>query len=162
MKIKDEFKKTRKSLNNIYQELHEDKNIIAQYLDMNEYLYIVGFYAYHSFKEDNEFYIEQYPIPVFTINNILDIGIDIDKIFFEFKLTKDKALEYDFHIFDEYTFEVYGVDDYYDDYYYDNIDEIHDNILKSNELEIGVSILIDKENIIEDTTKILELLTNSL
>ena len=155
-------KELRYSLNEIYLSLQEDKTIIAEYLDLNDIFYTTGYYAFHSFKEENEFYVEQYPIPVFTINNILDIGIDIDKIFFEFKFSKEKALEFDFSVFNEYKFEVYGVEDFYEDFYFDDIEEIHDNIANSNELEVGISILIDKENILEDTTEVLELLQDNL
>lgn len=152
------YKQLREELNSVYVKLQEDKEIIAAYLESNEIYFVMGNYALHSFKENNEFYVEQYPIPVFTINNIIDIGIDIDKIFFEFRFTRERALEFDFGVFEDLNFEVYGVDDYYDDFYYGDLEEIHNNILSSVEQEVGVSIIISKDNILEDVIEIVELL----
>ena len=151
-------KRLRDELNEAYLKLQKDKEIIATYLEENEIYFVFGYYAMHSFKENNEFYVEQYPIPVFTVNNILDIGIDIDKIFFEFRFTRERALEFDFSVFEDLYFEVYGVDDFYDDFYYDVIEDIHNNILSSTETEVGVSIIIDKDNILEDIIKVIDLL----
>ena len=154
--------KNLETLNNIYEELHNDKNIIIEYLNENEIPYTVGYYPFHSFKNEEGFYLEQYPLPVITISSMIDVGIDLDKVFFEFKFTKDTAVEFDFHLFDMFQFEVYGVLDYYNDYYFGNIDEINNNILQSNEEEIGISILINKENILEDTKNVLDLLSHLL
>ncbi len=149
-----------KILNEIYTKLHDDKNRVIAYLEELGYPYQVAYYPHHSFKKDNEFYLEEYPIPVITLNGLLDIGIDVDKIFFEFRLDKEMALEFDFHIFEMYQFEVYGVDDFYDDFYFDNIDEIHSNILSSEETFVGISIIISKEDIEEKTDQILNLITH--
>lgn len=152
------YKEIREELNSIYGKLQKDKELITAYLEDSEIFFVMGNYALHSFKEENEFYVEQYPIPVFTINNIIDIGIDIDKIFFEFRFTRERALEFDFSVFEDLNFEVYGVDDYYDDFYYDDLEEIHNNILSSSEVEIGVSIIFSKDNILEDVIRTIELL----
>ncbi len=145
-------------LNNYYKKLHSDKQIIMEYLEENEYPFLVGYYPFHSFKRDDEFYLEQYPIPVISVAGKVDIGIDINHLFFEFRFEREMAIEFDYSIFEMYNFEVYGSEDYYDDYYYGNIEDINDNIEQSTEIHIGLSILIDKENILEDTVQILELL----
>lgn len=162
MNNQNNIKETRKQLDNIYEVLHQDKNKIIELLSLYDMSLQVGFFPFHSFKENNEFYLEQYPIPVITVGNFMDIGIDIEKVFFEFKFTIKEAIEFDFHIFGDYTFEVYGVDDYYEDYYFDNIDEIKQNLESSNETEIGISILIDKENLVEDTENVIKMLSEKL
>lgn len=152
------YKQLRDELNDVYIKLQQDKQVVAAYLEDNEIYFVFGYYALHSFKEDNEFYVEQYPIPVFTVNNIVDIGIDLDKVFFEFRFTRERALDFDFSVFEDLHFEVYGVEDYYDDFYYSDIEEIHNNILNSIEAEVGVSIIIGKDNILEDIINIIDLL----
>lgn len=147
-------------LNQIYETLHNEKKQILEYLEENDYFYTVAYYPFHSFKKDDEFFLEQYPIPVISISNKVDLGIDLNQIFFEIRFTKDVAISFDFHLFDMYQFEVYGIEDYYNDYYFDDIDQINNNILHSDEEEVGVSILISKDNILEDTINVLELLDN--
>lgn len=145
-------------LNKYYTDMHNDKQTIIDYLEENEFPFLVGYYPFHSFRKNDEFYLEQYPIPVITVGGKVDIGIDVEHMFFEFRFVRDFALNFDYTVFEEYQFEVYGTEDYYDDYYFGDIEEIKNNIELSDELEIGVSILITKENILEETKGILELL----
>lgn len=149
----------RNDLNDIYMTLHNERQEVMSLLDQRLLNYVLGYYPYHSFKENNEFFIEYYPIPVLTVDNTLDIGIDINQIFFEFKLTKEDAVIFDYHQLSNFTFEVYGVDDYYHDFYLENnIDEIITNIENSDEIEIGISILINKNNLTQDVSDVLEYL----
>lgn len=148
------------TLNNIYITLHEEKTIITDYLLDNELTYSVDYFPYHSFKRDDEFYLEHYPIPVINVLSKIDIGIDVDKVFFEFRFSKEAAIDFNYSVFEMFHFEVYGVDDYYDDYYFGDIEEISNNIENSNELEIGISIMITKENLLEETIAVLDVLQN--
>ena len=47
------------------------------------------------------------PIPVLSIVNICDIGIDVEHIFIEGKLSKADAKKFDFSLFDCYDFDIY-------------------------------------------------------
>ncbi len=153
---------TLETLNNIYSKLHEEKNQITDYLTENDIPHNVAYFPFHSFKQDDEFYLEQYPIPVIQVMNKIDVGIDTDKVFFEFRFLREAALEFDFKVFEMFDFEVYGIEDYYDDFYFDNIEEIHTNIMNSTEEEIAISILITKDNLLEDTITIIDLLEHLL
>lgn len=145
------------TLNEIYIKLQEEKGIITEYLDSEFYDYMVGYFPYHSFKENDEFYLEYYPIPVITLSKRLDIGIDVNQIFFEMKLSREEACTFDYNELAMYHFEVYGIEDYYNDFYLeDNIEAITTNIENSIEQEVGLSILIVKDNITEATREILE------
>lgn len=146
------------TLNNIYQGLHKEKQEIIELIELHEYSYTTGYFPFHAFKKNNEFMLEQYPIPVITVNNRFDIGVDLYQIFIEFKLPMSVAMSFDFHLLDMYQFEVYGIDDYYDDYYFEDIDQIHQNLASSDEEEIGISILINKEDIKESVLNVFHLL----
>lgn len=150
----------RQLLNELYLELQEEKNNILEYLDSEQYEYTVGYFPYHSFKEEDTFYIEYYPIPVITLSESLDIGIDLEQVFLEFKLKREEAILFDFKEIELYHFEVYGIVDYYNDFYLENnIDAISQNIMNSDEDEVGVSILISKENIVSTVHEIIDYLS---
>lgn len=106
---------------------------------------------------NNEWVTEQYPIPVITVNQLGDIGIDLEHYFLELVLTRSQALNFDFNALSSYQFEVYGMEVYLNDFYNENIplESIRTNILKSKELQIGVSIYFNKD---ED----LSVLSNSI
>lgn len=150
---------TIKMLNEIYLKIQEEKNLITEYLDTENYEYFVGYFPYHSFKENDEFYLEYYPIPVITLSDRVDIGVDIDQIYFEFKLSREEAVLFNYKEIEMYHFEVYGIEDYYNDFYdEENTETIVSNIENSDEHEVGVSILIVKENITSTIKEILEYL----
>lgn len=150
-------------LNDIYAQIHEEKNALLRFLSEEGYPLTIGFFPFHSFKRENEFYLEQYPIPVITVDGSLDVGIDIHQIFFEFKLDRETAIEFDYNALEMYTFEVYGIEDYYDDFYLnEDIESITHNIELSMETEVGVSILISKDNYLETTKEIMVLLESIL
>lgn len=150
---------TIKQLNEIYLKLQEEKNIITDYLDSENYEYFVGYFPFHSFKENDEFYLEYYPIPVITLSERVDIGVDVNQIYFEFKLSREESVVFDFNELSMYHFEVYGIEDYYNDFYLeDNVETVVQNIENSDEQEVGVSILIVKENITNTIKEILEYL----
>lgn len=101
--------------------------------------------------------LEHFPIPVITVEDICDIGVDLAHIFIEGKLKRECALKFDFSLLKEYRFEVYGVQDYLNDFYNASlsIEGIKDRILSSNEAEIGVSLFISHEGAIENILSIL-------
>lgn len=136
-----------KMLNEIYERLQLEKDVVTRVLDFKNIDYKVGYYPYHTIKKDTDFILEYFPIPVVTIKETIDIGIDLDHIFIEFRLKKEIALNFDFSLFKLYNFEVYGINDYLKDFYLDkDIKNIPNLIEDSVEEEVGVSIYIDKEN----------------
>lgn len=105
-----------------------------------------GWYNGHFHKDENEKWIrEAFPIPVITIDGLCDIEININKITVSTKLSREKALEYHYERFKNAAFESYGIENYLLDFYTSDmvLDDLKDNILKSDENEIGFSFLFD-------------------
>jgi hypothetical protein len=149
---------THNNLNTIYNELNEDKTKILNYIKTLNLSVKVGYYPFNSFKDGESFFVEQYPIPVITIENKIDVGIDVHQVFFEIKLERETAINFNYHVLSEYQFEVYGVKEYLNDFFDGNIDEIYRNIINSNEKEIGVSINIKKDKLLDTTKQVIEIL----
>ncbi len=96
-------------LNGIYQEVHEKSAQVKHILSENGYAYAYGFHNNDSIKANGVFVTEYYPIPVFVVSGIGDIGIDIHNTWFEAALPKEKALRFDYtKILGFYDFELYG------------------------------------------------------
>ncbi len=146
------------SLNETYKTLNDEKNFIIKYVENIGLKSKVGYYPFHSFKKGNEFFLEQYPIPVITVEEKIDIGIDVHQVFFEIKLDRRLAESFDYQIFKDFSFEVYGIKDYYNDFYNGKIDKICANIISSDENEIGVSINIQKKSLQSTCEEVIEIL----
>jgi len=114
-----------------------------------------GYFAQHSVRNGNEWFFEHYPIPVITVKNVCEIGLDITQTFIEFKIQREDAIRFDFSQLYGFTFEVYGVADYLNDFYNadQNIDDIHAKIEKSDEKEIGISLLFGYLEPVENLMK---------
>ena len=114
-----------------------------------------GYFAQHSVRNGNEWFFEHYPIPVITIKNVCEIGFDINQTFIECKLKRNDSIAFDFSQFYGFTFEVYGVTDYLNDFYNagQDINDIHAKIEKSDEKEIGVSLLFGYLESVENLMK---------
>ena len=75
-------------------------------------------YSGHYYKDDNgKWYLTSYPIPVIDVKGFCDIEVSFDKISVSTKLKRDKALTYSFEKFENYEFEVYGVNNYLLDFF---------------------------------------------
>ena len=146
------------SLNETYKTLNDEKNLIIKKLENIGLKSKVGYYPFHSFKNGNEFFVEQYPIPVITVEEKIDIGIDVHQVFFEIKLDRRIAESFDYQVFKDFSFEVYGIKDYYKDFYDGKIDKICENIIFSDENEIGVSINIQKQSLQSTYEEVIEIL----
>lgn len=149
---------THNNLNTIYRELNQDKTKILNYIKTLNLSVKVGYYPFNSFKDGERFFVEQYPIPVITIENKIDVGVDVHQVFFEIKLERETAINFNYHIFSAYQFEVYGIEEYLNDFFDGNIDEIYRNIINSSEKEIGVSINIKKDKLLDTTKHVIEIL----
>jgi hypothetical protein len=106
---------------------------------------------------DNEWELEYYPIPVITIKDLCDIGIDIDHIFIECNITKDHAMIIDWNSFLPSQFAVYGVNDYLQDIYNSSmtIESIYQRIKDCSEQELSIEFML---NYLEDCNKLIEII----
>ena len=107
-------------------------------------IYKSGWYSGHYHKDDNgKWFLTSYPIPVIDVRGFCDIEIGFDKISISTKLKRDRTLTYSFEKFENYEFEVYGVNNYLLDFYYSgqSLCVLKDNVNASDEEEIGFSFL---------------------
>ena len=78
-------------LNMIYEPIVNKKDELYNTLIEKGYNINWGYFTHHMLRRDNELFTELYPIPVLSIVNICDIGIDVEHIFIEGKLSKADA-----------------------------------------------------------------------
>ncbi|MCL2217423.1 MAG: hypothetical protein FWB91_10460 [Defluviitaleaceae bacterium] len=105
-------------LNNVYKELCEKSDIINKALSENGLKHKMGFFNNHYEKINDKFIVEYYPIPVISINGIGDIGIDINNVWFEAQISKEKAIAFDYtKLIGVIEFEIYGADDFLSELY---------------------------------------------
>ncbi|MCL1819255.1 MAG: DUF3201 domain-containing protein [Oscillospiraceae bacterium] len=122
-----------------------------------------GFFNNHSVKHNGVFVTETFPIPVISLNGIGDIGIDIDCVWLEIKLSKEKALRMDYHqIASEYRFEIYGEEDYLCDIYNDEmrVSDITANIENSQETTLCICFYFNNEVNIDELLKVVDTLSS--
>lgn len=130
-------------LNNILQPLHrkfKELKLILKDYDFN--YYNAGWYNMHSIKYNDDFIEEYFPIPVISVEGVGDIGINLDHIFIETRISKEKVELLQLDYFTDYNIEIYGVEDYLMDYYHPNIEkEIYkEKLYKSSEKEFHFTI----------------------
>jgi len=133
-----------KKLNLIYEPLYKYTMKLVNELKELNYDAQWGFYGFHSIRHKDEFITEFFPIPVITVRDICDIGVDLNHIFIEGKLTREAAMKFDYSLLQDYTFEVYGINDYLNDFYNSKLDVegIGRRIEESKEKEIGIQIFL--------------------
>lgn len=143
-------------LNSIYEPLHKSAISICNELKRMNYSVEWGYYGFHSVKYNNEYVTEAFPIPVITVKNICEIGINLDHIFIEGKLKIEDAINFNFTLLQDYTFEVYGIEDYLNDFYNENLDMagIPSRIMESDEKEIGIQIFLRSDTAFSDIGEI--------
>jgi hypothetical protein len=152
-------------LNRAYEPLRAHTHAMVKALKNSGFECEWGYFAQHSVRNGSEWFFEHYPIPVITIKNVCEIGFDIPETFIEFKLKRETALAFDFSRLHGFNFDVYGVNDYLNDMYHtgQDIHEIHANIEKSNELEIGISLIFgyleSVENLLQAVYQAKEIVT---
>ena len=89
-----------------------------------------------------------------------DIGIDVDSIWLEIKLTKEMALNLDYtQLASTYLFEVYGAENYLSDIYNEQIDisDIVNNIHKSEESTLCICFYFNKEVDVSELLKVISI-----
>lgn len=152
-------------LNSIYEPICNQCKEIQNNLKDNGYVSKKVFCNNHSVKNNSgNWIIEHFPIPVITVEQLCDVGIDIKSIFIETKMKREKAIEYDFSRLLMYKFEVYGIEEYLNDFYNNTltVENIGKRIEMSKEKEIGIGFQIEKgciSNIIKIVNELKELET---
>lgn len=139
-------------LNKIYEPICNQCKEMENLLKENGYVCKKGFYNNHSVKDGNgNWIIEYFPIPVVTVGEICDVGINLDLIFIETKMKREKAIKYDFSKLLKYKFEIYGIEEFLKDFYNDTLDieGIPKRIEISNEKEIGIGFEIENQHMNE-------------
>ena len=124
----------RNQLNEIYQNLDSKAKEISKILNCD-----FGYYNGHYYKDESGNYKTDYfPIPVISLKGICDIEIGLNQISVTTKLTRVRAISYNFDKVKSYSFEVYGVENYLDDFYLagDTITAMIEKIKSSHEENI--------------------------
>jgi len=140
-------------LNTVYKPMCEKSGEICDCLQNKGYKISSGFYNNHSKRIDGEFATEFFPIPIISIENIGDIGIDIDEIWLEVVMPKEKAVDFDYsHIGEKHKFELYGADNYLTDLYNEhlNITDITEKIAASEESRFCILVYFEQDVDISD------------
>lgn len=135
-------------LNSIYKPLCDKSAEIYQALKDAEYQVTCQFHNNHSVKRNNDFATEYFPIPVISIENLGDIGVDINSVWFEVVLPKEKAIKLDYaNIANRYRVEIYGSDNFLCDLYNEQIDvsKIVSNISNSSEINICILFYLNMD-----------------
>ena len=152
--------KTIDSINNNYRNLHERTVQFTEMLTKLGHKVEWGYYNSHSTIADGEPYLEYYPIPVVTVNDTCNVGIDFSRVFIEGKLYKDEAGNFDMDKFRDYRFTVCGTENYLLDIYSDGMDadEFAESVSESGEEEIIIRIELDGEPLIKEILETIKLL----
>ena len=106
----------------------------------------LGYYSGHYRRtEDGGFAMDRFPIPVVEVPGYCDVEIHLDRVVVSAKLRREDALNRSYEMLLTYQFEAYGVEGYLDDLYRPGmtINELKENIQKSDEREIGFSFEFD-------------------
>jgi len=115
-------------------------------------------WANNHYEEYKGKYIcEAYPIPIIEIDDIGDIGFNIDTCFYEGYFSKEQLLSFNFDILKEIGyFALYGEKDYLNDIYNTNMnyDDIYQLLQNSSENHIAISFAF-KPNELDKTIEFL-------
>ncbi len=144
-------------LNEIYKPICAHTQNFLKALKTAGYSFERGFYNNHSVKAGGEWLTEYYAIPVVTVKDVCDVGFDIEHTFVECKLTREKAVVFDFGVFSDNDFEVYGTEDFLNDFYNSllSLETLNQKIRQSAEKEIGITFNF---GYLADTQILLELI----
>jgi len=150
-------------LNTVYKPMCEKSGEICDCLQNKGYKISSGFYNNHSKRIDGEFSTEFFPVPIISIENIGDVGIDIDEIWLEGVMSKEKAKDFDYsHIGEKYKFELYGVENYLTDLYNEqlNVTDIAEKIVTSEESHFCILVYFEQDVDIDGILKVVEILND--
>lgn len=127
----------RRQLNEIYEKIDKKAHEISEIIHCP-----FGYYNGHYYKNQyGNYEVDYFPIPVISIKGLCDIEIGLDQISVTAKLTREKAVSYNYEKVKDYSFEAYGVENYLEDLFIaeDTIESMIDKIIKSKEENIFFS-----------------------
>ena len=142
----------RSQLNELYRNLDSKAQEISKCLCCD-----YGYYNGHFHKNASGNYeMDYFPIPVVSLKGVCDVEIDFDCISVTTKLTKEKALCYNFEKLKNYNFEVYGVENYLDDFYVlgDTLGDMIEKIRNSSEENIFFSFYFPADTPVDAVCKL--------
>ena len=151
-------------LNKFYKNLDDLANQIRDILSKNGFTVKKGYFNGHFDKDASGNYVKSYyPISVIEVNGLCDIEIVGDYISVSSKISKKKAINFDYERLSGYNFEVYGVVDYLADYYKsgEDITNLFKNLEKCDEKEIGFAFTFASCTAIDVILNLMLLLKNS-
>lgn len=155
------IKKTIDVLNGIYGPLQERAVRIASTLGRLGADVDWGYFGGHTVDLDGEQVFEAFPIPVLTVKDVCDIGVDIGGCFIEGKLHADELARADLSRLRDYRFYIYGAEDYLLTLF-DSADapvsEIPSIIAASGEKEFFVCISFDDIPRVNDVVEVCAIL----
>lgn len=145
--------KTIETINNSYRTLNERASRLVQSLKVLGHSVEWNYYSQHSIMIDGEPVIEHYPIPVITVKDVCDIGIDFMQVFVEGKVFAEDAAKIDLAALKKCDdFSIYGVESYLMDMYFEgmNSDELQNSISESGEKEVNIAVSLPGEPLIKE------------
>jgi len=139
-----DLNKTTNELNRIYSNLKEKAvRIINTFKKLEadvEWCWCAG----HSIEHKGALVYEQFPIPVITIGDVCEIGVDLKGIYIEGKLFAAEADGADFSLLEGYDFCVYGAREYLTDLYdsrRDDIAVLNEALFDTEEFELCIDLV---------------------
>ena len=131
------------TLNSAYEPLYRRVHSLCGQLTSAGYKFQWNWYAFHFSRRPEGFQPEFFPIPVVTVENVCDIGLELDHIFIERMLPRAQALDLDWSSIRR-PFEVYGADDYCGDLYLPGMtpDQLRERIVQSGAEDVGVQLTL--------------------
>ncbi len=138
-----DFENLPELLNTVYEPLCSHSKALCSYLKEEGISCTRGFYNLHAVRKGDGFFTEHFPIPVVTAQGLGDFGFELDHVFFEAVLPREKALSFDFSsLACAHDVEVYGAEDFLTDFYHAGMDieGLPSRIEKSAEREVCLSL----------------------
>lgn len=147
-------KKLLEQLNGLYAPLSRKARELKKALESEGVPATWGWYAFHSVKLEGEYVTEEFPIPVVTAGEVCDIGFDLDQIFLELQLPRERALTLDWGKLSPEA-EVYGAEEYLEDFYHPGMDrgDIRRRIEESGEATVCITWNFPNETGVEELLK---------
>ena len=138
-----DLKRTMEELNRIYAPLKEKTVRIVNTLERLGAEVEWGWYAGHSVDRRGELFYEEFPIPVITVKDVCEIGVDLKGAFIEGKLFASEADGADFGLLKGLHFCVYGAESYLTDMFdseKNDISELDELLFDTEETELCVNV----------------------
>lgn len=137
------LKKTMEELNRVYAPLKEKAVRIVNTLKKLDAEVEWAWYSGHSVSRKGELVYEEFPIPVITVKDVCEIGVDLKGLFIEGKVFASESDEVDFSKLEGLHFCVYGADAYLEDLYdsaRDSITDLEEALFDTEEFELCINV----------------------